>query len=336
MPSQRESRTERLAELERRILAQSTEAVDSLAELSERSMRSHQAIVRGDFGSEPTQLRMRLHGEGVKGHQVAADQAGALLRQTQLAVRWIGARLRTLGDEKQLEAKAGDRMGIAAATRLFIQPQFGAGSLIFELVGEERPPDGAQAAIAEPVALDDTLLDRSVQQLIAIIASSEADTPESLGALSGQVARMGPRVASQLKRLAEHVTDDEINIDLRWRGSAGRTRSANLGRRGALAIKDAVERNRVKEDEIVLTGLLETVSTGKDQVRIDTPNETFKMDVDEALGVTLGGLLHREVTARLARRIVWHQTGKETTSYRLLAVEVEGELGDHEAESTSV
>lgn len=329
MTSPADARAERLRQLEASILERSPqEAPAGPEELSEFSARAHRAIIAGSWGNEPTELRVRLHGDGVHGHRVPADQAGALIRQTQLLVRWIGSRLRSLGDDKQLAASAGDRLGIVEVTQLFLQPQFGAGSLIFDLVAVERsePDDHPQGKLIDGNEQRDTLLDRSLQELLNIVTSSQADSPEALGELTGYVARMGPRVASQLKQLATHVTDDEIDIDLRWSGGGGRRRSANLSRRGALAIKDAVDRNKVKTDEITLTGLLETASTGKDQVRIDSPAESFKMDVDEELGITLGRFLHQEVTARVERTITWHNSGKESRSYKLLAIRAEAQM----------
>src|SRR3954451_9045225 len=102
MTSPDDTQEARLAELEDRILgAAADEPVETADGIAERSSKAHRAIVRGNFGHEPTELRVRLHGEGVQDHRVPADQAGALLRQTQLVVRWIGARLRSEGDEKQ-------------------------------------------------------------------------------------------------------------------------------------------------------------------------------------------------------------------------------------------
>jgi hypothetical protein len=339
MSSPAEARADRLRQLEASILAEpSNAAPESPAEISEMSARAHRAIVQGTYGKEPTELRVRLHGDGVLGHQVPADQAGAVLRQTQLVVRWIGARLRTLGDEKQMPAKKGDRLAVKDATRLFLQPQFGAGSLVFDLVGADHTAsegDDDQGQVVDGTAQVDALLDRALLELLSIVDSSEADSPEALSELSDYVARMGPRVASQLKQLSTHVTEDEINIELRWRSPRGTQKRSNLTRRGALAIKDAVDRNRVRTDEVFITGLLETVSAGKDQVRIETPEEPFKMDVDAELGVTLGNLLHREVTARVERKTTWHSSGKETMDYRLLAVSEEPRLDEDDDGSES-
>lgn len=342
MPMTDEERRERLRQAEARILQNAaTEAplAESAADLSEISARTHRAMVNGTLGHEPTEFRVRLHGAGVQGHRVAADQAGDILRQTQMVVRWIGARLRALSDEKQLAASATDRAGVPEATRLFLQPQFGAGSLIFDLVAGESATaeeDSGQDALIDGQALRNSLLDRALVELLSIIDSSEADAPEALGELSGYVSRMGPRVASQLKALATQVTDNDIDIDMRWLGAGGRRRSADLRRRGALAIQDAVNRNRKRTDEIILTGVLQTVSTGKDQVRIDTTAESFKMDVDEEVGVTLGRWLNQTVTARVERTVTWHDSGKETQDYKLLSVAAEAHLDDGDDGSEEV
>lgn len=332
MTSSDESRAARLRLLEASILESAPDATDSASELSELSAKAHRAIVQGTFGEEPTELRVRLHGAGVTGHQVPADQAGAVLRQTQLVVRWIGARLRTIADESGLigSGERADRVGIKEATRLYLRPQFGAGSLIFELVGSEdlQPEDHGQDPLMETSAQVNTILDRALVELLSIVSSAESDSPEALGELSSYVARLGPRVASQLKALSTRVTDDEIDIEMRWRSPRGTQKRADLTRRGALAIKDAVDRNKVKRDEIYVVGMLETVSAGKDKIRIETNGEVFKMDVDADLGATLGSLLHREVTARVERTITWHDSGKSTPAYRLLAVAAEPRLDE--------
>lgn len=334
MPMTNDERRERLRQAEQRILQNSAgqpPLADSAEDLSEMSARAHRAMVNGSLGHEPTEFRVRLHGAGVQGHRVAADQAGEILRQTQMAVRWIGARLRTLSDEKQLLASASDRASVPEATRLFLQPQFGAGSLIFDLVAGDdaaSEEDSGQVALINGQAQRNSLLDRALVELLSIIESSQADTSEALGELSGYVSRMGPRVASQLKALATQVTENDIDIDMRWMGAGGRRRRADLQRRGALAIQDAVNRNKKKTDEITLTGVLQTVSTGKDQVRIDTTDESFKMDVDEEVGVTLGRWLNQTVTARVERTVTWHDSGKATQDYHLLSVVPEAHLGD--------
>lgn len=71
---------------------------------------------------------------------------------------------------------------------------------------------------------------------------------------------------------------------------------------------------------MTIDGLPETASARKDQFRMDTRDESFKMDADEALGVTLGRWLHKNVTARVARTVTWHDSGKETKAYKLLSI----------------
>ncbi len=325
MPTTDDFRQERLAELEAAVLAHAAERDEppaSAEELTELSARAHQSLLNGTFMQRRTELRVRLHGDGVSGHLVPSDQAGSLLKRTQLLVRWIGARLRSTEDVNPIGN--GKDVGIVDATRLFLTPQFGAGSLVFDLVASEPRPDEQPPLDGLPAPA--SVLDRSLEQLLGIIASSETDSGQDLGELSAYVSRMGPRVASQLKALAEEVTDNQIDLDLRWTGTDGRRRRADLGRRGALAIKDAVERNRVKINEMTLAGLLETASTGKDHVRIDTATGSYKMAVDPELGVTLGRWLHQEVVARVEQTITWHNSGKETKRYKLLAISAPEEL----------
>lgn len=76
---------------------------------------------------------------------------------------------------------------------------------------------------------------------------------------------------------------------------------------------------------IPVVGLLETVSAGKDPIRIETGDgSVYKMGVDPELGKRLGALLHTRVEARAVETITWHDSGRETKRYVLLSADPEG------------
>ena len=317
------AREARLAALREQILADAPEPEDSLDELSRRSVVAHGRDVSGSADPLPTEVRVRLHGAGVIGHLVALDHAGTLLNDLQMTVSWIGARLRSISDASAVMPGRSDRRGVREATKLFLQPQLGAGSLIFHLVGAPPPPSDPQQLPLH----GDSMLDDSLKELLDILGNAQDDKGDDMGDLTSSVRRMGSRVASALDRLADTVVKREIDLDVAWRSPQGRRSSAKLRRRGALALKDAVKRNREKTELIDLVGLLETASVGKDPVRIETPDGgVFKLRVDAELGARLGRLLHQMVAARAEQTTTWHDSGKETRRYTLLAAELVGQL----------
>lgn len=334
MPSTDEGRPARLAAARERILQDAPEPFESLEELARRSQRAHARDVLGDTSPEPTEVVVRLHGEGVHGHKVAVEHATPLLEELQKAIKWIGSSIRRELDEKHIAAvKASGvtrkKTSIADATRLYLVPQFGAGSLIFHLTADVAAGQADEGADVGP---QESLLDRSVQKLITVVNEAQDDDGEDVGALTVSVRQMGSRAAAAVGRVAEKVVKHEIDIDLTWSSAVGTRRTARLRRRGALAIQDAVQRNRVQKKMVELVGSLETASVGKDLIRvIASDGKDYRMTVDPDLGRSLGPLLSQRVVVRAEETTIWKNGGNEEHKYSLLAIEPESRLPETEA-----
>jgi hypothetical protein len=287
----------------------------------------HAKEMAGDNALDPTEVVVRLHGGGVDGHRVAVEYATPLLDELQRAIKWIGSSIRRDLDETQIaEAKHSPRKrkGLGDATRLYLQPQFGAGSLIFHLTAAAVSEDDEGLFEA---GSQDSLLDRSVQQLLRVVTEAQQDRGDNIGELTNEVRRLGSRAAAAMDRIAANVIKNEIDMDLTWNASHGARQTAKLRRRGALAINDAVQRNRVQTNTVDLVGLLETASVGKDLIRIETGDgRMYRMAVDPELGKRLGPLLNRRVAVRAEETVTWKNGGNEKRSYVLLAAEPEDQL----------
>ena len=98
-----------------------------------------------------------------------------------------------------------------------------------------------------------------------------------------------------------------------------------LKRRGAEAIKEAVERNRQRTEPETLTGVLHTVSDGADKLRMTLDDDVtqLRMDVEPAVGLHLGAMLGQRVVAEVITTIKWKlASGKERRSYELLSAQL--------------
>lgn len=334
MPSIDDAREARLAAARDRILQDAPEPFESLEELARRSQRAHARDVLGDTSPDPTEVVVRLHGDGVHGHKVAVEHATPLLEEFQKAIKWIGSSIRRELDEKHIAAPKGSsrskqkKASIGDATRLFLQPQFGAGSLIFHLTADAPATDDGGAELGP----QESLLDRSVQRLIAVVVEAQEDRGDDMSALTVSVRQMGSRAAAAVGRMAENVVKHEIDIDLTWSNAVGTRRTARLRRRGALAIQDAVQRNRVQKETIEVAGVLETASVGKDLIRVvGGDGKDYRMSVDAELGRRLGPLLSQRVVVRAEETTIWKNGGNEEHKYTLLAIEPESALPEADA-----
>lgn len=335
MPSTDETRAERLAAARRRILQDAPAPFDSLEELARRSQRAHVRDVRGDTSPEPTEVVVRLHGDGVHGHKVAVEHATPLLEELQKAIKWIGSSIRRDLDERHIVAAAkrpGEkraRTSVKDATRLYLEPQFGAGSLVFHLTAGPSSEGNDGGADFGP---QETLLDRSVQRLITVVEEAQSDAGEDTEALTSAVRQMGSRAAAAMGRVADNVVTNEIDVDLTWSSAMGSRQTARLRRRGALAIQDAVKRNRVQKRTIDVVGTLETASVGRDLIRVvAVDGKDYRMTVDPELGQSLGPMLNQRVAVRAEETTIWKNGGNENHKYLLLAIEPEATLRDAES-----
>lgn len=329
MPSTDEARAARLAEARKRILNGAPAPFESLEELTRTSQRLHAREALGFRGAEPTEVVIRLHGGGVPGHKVAVEHVTPLLEEIQRAIKWIGSSIRREFDEKNIVPATGSagprkKTSIGDATRLYLQPQFGAGSLIFHLTADDPGEPEDDAAVGGP---QESLLDRSAQRLLDVLSTAQEDTGEDLSALTVSVRQMGARAAAAVGRVAESVVKNEIDIDLTWSSAVGSRQTARLRRRGALAIQDAVQRNRVQTRSIDLVGVLETASVGKDLIRVvASDGRDYRLSVAPELGRRLGPLLNQRVAVRAEETTVWKNGGNEDRKYALVAIDAEPQL----------
>lgn len=110
------------------------------------------------------------------------------------------------------------------------------------------------------------------------MARAESDEPDDLGQVTADLQLLGAGVASKLNYLTEQLLDKQIELDLGHRSPRGRRHSALLGRRGAEALREAIDRNRKRTSEDVFIGTLNTVSDGSDMLRM-TPAGRYTAEV---------------------------------------------------------
>lgn len=321
------TRDERLAAARERVLEAATDRtpIETASELSRESVRANARDTSGVDAAASTEVSIRMHGKGVVGNRVPVAQAAPILRDLQMAVTWIGSRLRQVSDERAVKSPEPERPGIRRATQLYLEPQFGAGSIVFHLTSSAASEDEPNLLTDSDLAALEGVLDESVERLLGILTVAEGDAGQDIGELTAEIRRMGALVASSLDRIATGMTQNELDLDVGWTSVRGRRAVAKIGRRGALAIHDAVQASRTETGTIELVGVLETASTGKDLIRIETPSgDDYRMTVSHELGDTLGPLLGKAISARAEETVIRHESGQVTRTYRLLdAIEVE-------------
>ncbi|WP_183064588.1 hypothetical protein [Streptomyces sp. gCLA4] len=208
---------------------------------------------------------------------------------------------------------------ILRATELRMSPALGFGSVVFHLRGA-----------AEVVSHDDypdtqgteTLLDEAFSKLFAVLdfaTEGRVSDPSTVN----ELRRLGPRFAKHLNDLAKQVMDSEIDIDLSWNSSSTSTQTkSTLRRSGALALKDAIERNREEISRQTFTGTISTVSTVVKPQLLTSDGQRIDMTVDTHVAANLGIYFNREVVVEVEQRRLWSiATDAEGLSYKLLHIQ---------------
>ncbi|MGW4878931.1 hypothetical protein ACWEPI_20510 [Streptomyces sp. NPDC004262] len=275
---------------------------------------SLQSMMR-DSGVAPQErdprLDVRLHGAAIPAHDVPVREATSILGSLQEAVSACGQAI-----AQKATAAGSLSASILRATELRFSPALGFGSVVFHLGGATEALTGDE--IPETIGTE-TLLDKVFQELFMVLDFAEKDQIMENDAVE-QLRHLGPRLAKHLNELAKEIMDSEIDVGLTWRSRSFSADTA-LKRRGALALKDAIERNREEVSRQTLSGVLSTVSTVVRPQLTTLDGRRIDMSVDVNVAATLGSFYNREVEVDVEVRRLWSiATDRETLNYKLLSI----------------
>jgi len=298
---------ERLEELRSRALAADIAPVSDPEELAELSIRTLLDNVGGVIRPNHPEVNVRLHGPRVPAHDVPVREAAAILNSVQEAVASIGQAL-----THEPTTRGAIQANVLRATELRLSSSVGAGSVIFRLAG----PSGD--VLGDETALTGTLVDRALGELFSLVEQSEADDLET-STLAQELRGLGPRVAKHLSDLVKQVVEDEIDVDFTWRSSEARARQVSLQRRSALAIRDAIERNKVETKLVELKGILITVSRVTNAELLTDDEGRVRLSVSDEQAGMLGPFYNQRVTVIAEQTTTWStNTGQEKRKFRLI------------------
>lgn len=309
-----------LDELRNRILSEAPSPAVDPADFARVGAEARRVVREDRITPRPSEIRVRIAGTGVSGNSVPVHLAAQLLDAVQGSITAVGSSVNKTRKIKPPKGPSGKRLGIRKATELQLSSNIGAGSVVFFLEGQADPISGEEIL---PTGTD-RLVDVAVAELFAVLAHAQEDSSEELGELTEDLQRLGAMVASKLNTLAEHTVDNEIELDLGHWAPSGARQSVVLARRGADAIKEAVDRNRERVVPSTFVGILHTVSDGHDQLRLtpDGEKRAIQVGVEPDQGISLGPLLGKHVQLEVSTRVTWKiATGRERRQHTLLSAQ---------------
>ncbi|MGY0019018.1 hypothetical protein ACVHNB_08540 [Streptomyces sp. YJ-C3] len=221
---------------------------------------------------------------------------------------------------KKATAAGSVQAAILRATELRFSPALGFGSVVFHLGGSAEPVTGDE--IPETSG-SDTLLDLAFRAFFNVINTAQVDDPSKASSVE-DLRLLGPRTARHLSDLAKAITESEIDIDFVWRSRAEK-HNATLGRRGALALRDAIERTKQETTVQNIRGTLSTVSTVVHPQLLTDDGKRINLFVDPDNAAHLGAYFNRRVEVQVEQTRNWSTaTGRESFTHKLLRIDYIG------------
>lgn len=285
--------------------------VDDLGRLSLEAMIREREDVR-DLASRGS---VRLTGAGVVGHSAPLDDVGAVATTWQKCVTAVGASLegvRTSFGQIPRE--------VVQRTRLTLTAAPAPGSIQLDLSPESNPlretsEDGQMVAYGTPRPL----ADEASEALIALLDQASNAGPDA-DELSDAIRRLGPRVASHVRRLADVLDKAHFDLDVTWAEPNSPTRRASLSAGTAGWLREFVTGRALDGQEEELSGTVRTVSDIS-KWQIETPDGLRSVDAS-SLEREIVEQTHVNETLRLLVlvRVTERPDGSSSTTYDAIDV----------------
>lgn len=290
-----------------RLLSRASDLPDTSAfSVDDVGRMSHEALLR-NTGEDPrrgrSRGRLRLHGPAVHGHAADLTSVATIAAGWQRAVTAVAAAL-----EGQRELRGRLRGDVVRRSRMLLSasPLPGSVVLLIEPAADamaEVEPNGNVALFSRvrPLA------DRAAEELITLAAELAGEDLPDLEQAAARMRRLGPRVASALRTLAQAVEASDASLDTTWdepeRPSVHSTWTASNAR----WVREFVDGRDLDAEDQELIGKAITVSTADKwlvemvhgeptRVRVDASKLTLAQTRQVRLGDVVR--LHVQVTAR--------------------------------------
>lgn len=303
---------ERLMERAQRPLPEVTWTdADDLGRMSVEAMIRQREDVR-DLASRGS---VRLTGAGVVGHSAPLDDVGAVATSWQRCITAVGASLegvRTSFGQIPRE--------VVQRTRLTLTAAPSTGSIQLDLAPEANPlretsKDGQMVVYDTPRPIADL----ASETLIALLDQAARTGPDG-DDLGDVIRRLGPRVASHVRRLADVLDKAHFDLDVTWSEPNVPTRRATLSAGSAGWLREFVDGRALDGQEEELAGIVRTVSDIS-KWQIETPDGLRSVDASsldqEILEQTR---VHQEIRLLVLVRVTERPDGSSSTTYDALDV----------------
>jgi hypothetical protein len=319
-------KSSRIADLRRRILTASPQPTwktpDDLARMSAEALTSRSEGVREGLSTGS----IHLAGGGVTGSSASFSDVGDVMKNFQKLVTALGASRRGYTN---LKGKIAADVSSLTNLRLIASPFVG--SVVLDFMpdihpSEELAPSGQPAIFDQPA---EQLSDSAVTEALDILESIKEVGPDADGSeFLASVSRRGPRAATAVRDFARTLASGDFETDLSWRIPGRPTIRTTLTSAEADHISRLIVSRELDKDEVVIEGVLRTVSD-LSALYIQTEEGLESIDgIDLPSEVIAAAHVQARVRVRAEMTIQQRPGGVDVAKYRAIGMEFLPASGD--------
>ncbi|OBH55022.1 hypothetical protein A5687_03345 [Mycobacterium mantenii] len=305
------------------------QTADDVARISFEALVTQDEIAR----TLPSLGMLRLSGPGVTVHSAPLSDVTRILQGLQRVATAVAAA--EVGDT-ELGRQAST--AVTNRTRLLIAGSPAPGSLVFNLapetsaVTEVREADGSVSMFREQKD-DDQQIDKAMIRAIDVIGTGINLPPAADGSeFLGEIAELGPRVASSIRDFARGLHRYGFDLDLEWRQPRRPTHRIHLGTHSADRIASVIESSHLDVEPVTIEGRILTVSTVQNQEWLVEQNDGTHVSIkhsdlpyDQTVGIATDARVR--ITAQMKTSV--SNAGVTKVTYEAIEVEhLDGDIGN--------
>lgn len=260
--------------------------------------------------------QLRIHGAGVGEHSIRIADLGGVLTSFQRTVSAVGGALSGINS-----SRGSLPVTLVQRTHLRLNASPAPGSVILTMVPEQAPSAELYPTGAVPLADDERpLADRSLEEVIDLLTVGGGSAATASAAVRRGLATLGPRAASAIRAFLRIVADDELDFDLSWTEPDRPARRTTVTASQARFIETIIGNNALDVDEIVIEGIVRTVSDLR-PLDVDVDGQIWRLQLGDQPPPNLseigwGDRVQATVSAATEQRA----GGDEITTYTLVTI----------------
>ena len=256
---------------------------------------------------------LRFLGTGVLQNSMDLNSVGSFMTTFQTLVTRLIAK-RTGVDPKTKSVESVSKLALNASPLM--------GSVVLRI----RPASSVLGEAQQPgLAGIDSQVDGAFLELMDLF-SLVKNLDTDMANLTSRLSELGSQTCSSLRKLTNILASEQIDFEIGWRRPHFGAEEANLLVRDAIVIHDLVKRRNLDEEEVPLTGIVNTASSRKNVILAITlaHGEDIDLYADKDHPVSLIGVaVGDEVSVRALKTERGVGEDLDSVRYKLLALERE-------------